>query len=396
MVGREPMAKTMLKTTIALCCAVTLLACRTAESKPSNLAGDNDPPRKLRMDKTMEKKELEARKKQLTDEQFRVTQECGTEPPFRNPYWNNHAPGLYVDVVSGEPLFSSLDKFDSGSGWPSFTKPIDPGNVVDKTDTSHGMTRVEVRSKGGDSHLGHVFDDGPRAAGGKRYCINSASLRFIPAEKLAAEGYSEFAKLFPDVKQIGAPAATQATNVEFPEGAKAAAAKNRLGVADGMEVAVLGGGCFWGMQHLMRKLPGVLKTDVGYAGGAIDKANYETVSTGKTNHAESVRIVYDPKLLSYEKLLLYFFKIHDPTTLNRQHNDVGTQYRSVIFAQTPGQIEVANAVKARVDASRKLEGPVVTQIVPTMEYVVAEQYHQDYLVHKPNGYNCHFFRDLDL
>ena len=135
-------------------------------------------------------------KKKLTPEQYRVTQQCGTEPPFRNEYWDNHRAGIYVDVVSGEPLFTSLDKFDSGSGWPSFTKPIDKSNVNEKSDRTFGMERTEVRSSKGDSHLGHVFDDGPTDKGGLRYCINSASLRFIPVEKLKEEGYGQYLPLF--------------------------------------------------------------------------------------------------------------------------------------------------------------------------------------------------------
>ena len=135
-------------------------------------------------------------KKKLTPQQYRVTQLCGTEPPFRNEYWDNHKPGIYVDVVSGEPLFTSLDKFDSGSGWPSFTQPIDKNNVTEKTDHTFGMERTEVRSSKGESHLGHVFDDGPSDKGGLRYCINSASLRFIPVEKLKDEGYGQYLPLF--------------------------------------------------------------------------------------------------------------------------------------------------------------------------------------------------------
>lgn len=125
----------------------------------------------------------------LTPLQYEVTQHEGTEPPFRNEYWNNHMPGLYVDVVTGQPLFSSADKFESGTGWPSFTKPIEPNAVTTKSDGSLGMERTEVRSSIGDSHLGHVFDDGPTEAGGLRYCMNSASLRFIPLERLEVEGY---------------------------------------------------------------------------------------------------------------------------------------------------------------------------------------------------------------
>lgn len=135
------------------------------------------------------------RKHTLTPEQYRVTQENATEPPFRNAYWDHKAPGIYVDVVSGEPLFSSLDKFDSGCGWPSFTKPIEEDNVVERRDLSHGMVRTEVRSKSADSHLGHVFDDGPEPTG-LRYCINSAALRFIPVDQLEKEGYGEYLYLF--------------------------------------------------------------------------------------------------------------------------------------------------------------------------------------------------------
>src|SRR5689334_8652941 len=135
-------------------------------------------------------------KKRLTPEQYNVTQCSATEPPFRNEFWDHHEPGIYVDVVSGEPLFSSTDKFDSGSGWPSFTRPLEKAHVVEKEDRSFWMTRTEVRSANGDSHLGHLFDDGPVADGGMRYCINPAALRFVPVDELEAQGYGDYLSLF--------------------------------------------------------------------------------------------------------------------------------------------------------------------------------------------------------
>jgi len=326
-------------------------------------------------------------RKKLTPEQFRVTQECGTEPPFRNAYWDNHEPGLYVDVVSGEPLFSSTDKFDSGSGWPSFTRPVAP-TVVEKKDVTHGMVRVEVRSKGGDSHLGHVFDDGPREKGGLRYCINSASLRFIPAGKLVAEGYGQYAGLFGLSAADGAASGATAAAGAGAGAGKATAVKER-------EVAMLAGGCFWGMEDLLRKIPGVLETEAGYTGGWLVNPRYEDTHDSKSGHAEAVRIVFDPRKLSYEELLeKWFFRMHDPTTLNRQGNDVGTQYRSAIFYEDDDQRATAERVKARVQASGKWKGTITTEIAKASTWYKAEDYHQDYLEKHPGGYTCHWLRPL--
>lgn len=316
--------------------------------------------------------------KKLTAEQFAVTQQCGTEPPFRNAYWNNHKPGIYVDVVSGEPLFSSLDKFDSGSGWPSFTKPLEGTDVVEKKDVTHGMVRTEVRSKQADSHLGHVFDDGPGPTR-LRYCINSASLRFIPVENMEAEGFGKY--LGPFVKAgLIKPGEASAD----PNASKASATK---------ETAVLAGGCFWGMEEIIRKLPGVLDTKVGYTGGTVANPTYKQVCTGRTGHAEAIQIVFDPSKTSYEKLLNYFFRMHDPTTLNQQHNDIGTQYRSAIFYSTDEQKRTAERVKADFDKSGRFKRPIVTEITKASEFYPAEDYHQKYLVKNPGGYNCHVLVD---
>lgn len=302
-------------------------------------------------------------KKKLTPEQYQCTQENGTERPFANAYWNNHEDGIYVDVVSGEPLFSSLDKFDSGSGWPSFTQPLQKEAVKEKSDSTHGMVRTEVRSNKADSHLGHVFDDGPGPTH-LRFCINSAALKFIPVDQMKAQGYGRY--LFSFVQK-----------------------KN-------WEIATLAGGCFWGMEELIQQIPGVVETQVGYTGGALKNAHYSDVKKGNTGHAETVQIIFDPKKVSYEDILLKFFKMHDPTTQDQQGNDKGPQYRSVIFYNSPEQKKTAEKVKERVDKSHAWGKPVVTQIVPAGEFWRAEEDHQKYLDKHPGGYTCHYIRKVEF
>lgn len=294
-----------------------------------------------------------------------MTQECGTEPPFRNEYWDNHRNGIYVDIVSGAPLFCSTDKYDSGSGWPSFTRPIEESAVAMREDLSFGMSRLEVRSASASSHLGHVFDDGPGPTG-QRYCINSASLRFVPIAEMEGEGYGAYLALFPaDVLESEA----------------------------GLEIAVFAAGCFWGTEEYFRRLVGVLATEVGYCGGSTENPRYEDVCGGKTGHAESLRIAFDPGKIGYADLLRHFFRMHDPTQRNRQGNDIGTQYRSVVFCQSEAQRSAAARLMAELERSGSFSRPIATELLGGMPFYPAEAYHQAYLRKHPGGY-CHV--DLGL
>jgi peptide methionine sulfoxide reductase msrA/msrB len=306
----------------------------------------------------------------LTPEQYDVTQHEGTERPFANAYWDHHEKGIYVDVVSGEPLFASIDKFDSGTGWPSFTRPLDPGAVTTRTDRKLLLKRTEVRSRLADSHLGHVFDDGP-APTGLRYCINSAALRFVPVERLAQQGYGAYLARFggqaaPD--QIGNPAlGTRPGHVGrgtplVPSGAN--------------QLAIFAQGCFWGVEERFRRVPGVVATAVGYTGGDEPHPTYEVVSSHRSGHAEAALIEFDPRQVSYARLLEVFWQTHDPTSGDRQGPDRGRPYRSAIFTFGPEQLQAALA--SRAAEQEHLARPITTEIAAAGPFWLAEDEHQQW------------------
>lgn len=353
---------------------IAVLAARSTESgAPTSLSSPIAPAMnptsdmlkvsKSGYDLTPIRKTDEQWKAQLTPEQYQITRRGGTEACFRNEHWNNHGEGIYVSVCGGLPLFSSADKFESGTGWPSFSKPFDPEHVIERIDRSHGMTRVEALDARSGAHLGHVFDDGP-APTGKRYCINSAAVTFIPkGQPIPPESLPVSAK-------------TQATSNDSSSTATSAAAQTAL--------ATFGAGCFWGVELTFENVPGVLDAKSGYSGGHQKNPTYEDVCSDESGHAEVVQVEYDPSKVTYEKLLEVFWDYHDPTQLNRQGPDVGTQYRSVMFYHTPEQKAAAEASLAALRASGKHKRPIVTLIEPAQTFYAAEDYHQDYL--RKRGY----------
>jgi peptide methionine sulfoxide reductase msrA/msrB len=283
----------------------------------------------------------------LDEEAYRVTQRAGTEPPFCGNLLDNHREGVYGCAVCGLPLYTSDAKFDSGTGWPSFFRELDPEHVRRGRDASHGMERTELACARCGAHIGHVFADGPRPSG-ERHCLNSASLVF----------HERGTELPPESRPVAA------------------------------QVAYFAGGCFWGIEHTFQQGPGVIDAASGYMQGHVDHPTYEQVCAHGTGHAETVKVVFDPGRISYRRLLEAFFAMHDPTELDRQGPDVGRQYRSGIWFVDEQQRREAEAVVRELSASGRYDGrPIVTRIEAAGTFWPAEDYHQDFIA--TTGRACH-------
>jgi peptide methionine sulfoxide reductase msrA/msrB len=283
-------------------------------------------------------------KTKLTDEQYYILREKGTEAAFSGEFLLHKEKGNYTCAACHNILFSSNSKFDSHCGWPSFDKQIADKNIITKEDNSHGMQRTEIMCGKCGGHLGHLFNDGPTSTG-LRYCVNSISLSFEPANKT---------------------------------------------VVNHQDTITLGGGCFWCMEAVFQQLKGVESVSSGYAGGNSNSVSYKEVCNGNTGHAEVIQIVFDTSKISLTEILKVYFTVHDPTTLNQQGADKGTQYRSVIFYKNDSQEKLARAIIAAITKENAYDKPIVTEVSQYKNYIKAESYHQNYYNNNKEQAYCQY------
>ncbi len=289
----------------------------------------------------------------LDREAYEITQRAGTERAFCGGLLDNKKDGVYACAVCDLPLFSSEHKFNSGTGWPSFHTEFDPQHVSRRPDNSHGMTATEINCARCGSHLGHVFDDGPKPTG-ERHCLNSASLKF----------YDKGTEPKPDAQSAASPSSGKS------------------------ETAYFAGGCFWGLEHYFQLGPGVLDSVSGYMQGSADNPTYNQVCGETTGHAETVKVVFDPSKISFRRVLEAFFEMHDPTQLDRQGPDYGSQYRSGIWYANDEQKKQAEEFIKELTIQKKFGGQkIVTQVEAAKMFYPAEDYHQDYIA--KTGRTCH-------
>lgn len=283
-------------------------------------------------------------KKVLPPDLYAVAREANTERAFTGKMWNSETKGTYYCATCGNKLFKSNQKFTSSCGWPSFFEQENKNSIYFKDDNSFGMKRTEALCNRCDSHLGHLFDDGPEPTG-KRYCMNAVSLDFVPDTVITDK-------------------------------------KSNL------ETIVLGGGCYWCVEAVYENLRGVTSVVSGFAGGTVANPSYEEVCSGKTGAAEVVEITYDKNITNLDEIFEVFFTVHDPTTLNRQGADVGTQYRSVIFYKNEEQKKAAESIIYQLNTSDVYANPVVTTLEPFTKFYKADDYHQDYYKNNKNKTYC--------